>query len=79
MCLSDSIDPYPQSYDQDFQKKIYSSQSQWGFTAPELNYQSPCPSSFFSHFASHTPFLELPLEEKTELQKSMEDMLEAQK
>ena len=50
-----------------------------GITFPELYYQSPCPPSSFPHSVSHTPFLKLPIEEKSELQKSMEAMLEAQK
>jgi len=72
-------DPSPQSYDQDFQNNFYSSQSSWGFTISELDYQSPCPSSSFLHFASHTHFSKPPIEEKLELQKSLEAMLEAQK
>jgi len=71
-------DPYPQFYDPNFQNNFHFSRSQWGFTAPKLDYQSPCPPSSFQHFALHTPFSELPIEEKLELQKSMEAMLETQ-
>ena len=35
--------PCPQSYDHNFQNNFNSSQSQWGFTSPESNFQSTCP------------------------------------
>jgi len=35
--------PCPQSYDHNFQNNFNSSQSQWGFTSPESNFQPTCP------------------------------------
>ena len=35
--------PCPQSYDHNFQNNFNSSQSQWGFTSPEFNFQPTCP------------------------------------
>ena len=70
--------PYPQSYDCNFQNNFNSSQSQWGFTSPELNFQPPyppyppSPQFTFPDFASYTPFLEPRCEEKSELEKSIE-------
>ena len=78
---------YPQSYDYNFQNNFNSSQSQWGFTSPESNFQPPyppCPqfSQYsFPNFASYTSFLDQPIEEKSELEKSIEAvyaMLESQ-
>ena len=71
-------DPYPQSYDHNFQNNFNFSQSQWGFTSPELNFQSPCPSSSFPYSTLHTPFPEPPIKEKSKIQKSIETMLESQ-
>jgi len=74
--------PYPQSYDYNFQNNFNSSQSQWGFTSPESNFQPPhppCPQFTqysFSNFASYTPFLEPPCEEKSELEKSIDANLQ---
>ena len=36
-------DPYPQSYNYNFQNNFHSSQSSWGFTYPESNFQPYCP------------------------------------
>ena len=35
--------PYPQSYNHNFQNNFHSLQSQWGFTSPESNFQPTCP------------------------------------
>ena len=35
-------DPYPQSYDYNFQTNFYFSQSSWEFTFPESNFQPHC-------------------------------------
>ena len=73
--------PYPQSCDYNFQNNFNSSQSQWGFTSSELNFQPPCspyppcPQISFPEFASYTPFLEPPIEEKSELEKRVETNL----
>ena len=78
-------DQYPQSYDHNFQNNFNSSQSHWGFTSPESNFQLPCPpcppcpqfSQYsFSDFSSYTPFLEPPCEEKSELEKSIDANLQ---
>ena len=89
MDLSESIQPIPQSYDHNFQNNFNSSQSQWGFTSPESNFQPPCPlyppgpqfsQSSFPDFASYAPFLDQPIEEKSELEKSIEaSMQEAER
>ena len=78
--------PYPQSYDYTFQNNFYSSQSQWGFTSPESNFQPPSPqfsqiSQYsFPNLASYTPFSESHIEEKSELEKSIEaNMQEAER
>jgi len=80
--------PCPQSYDHNFQNNSNSSQSQWGFTSPESNFQPtfppypPCPqfSQYsFPDFASYTHFLDQPIEEKSELDKSIEAMQEAER
>ena len=58
-------DPYPQSYDHNFQNNFNSSQSSWGFTYPESNFQPSCPqfSQYsFPNFDSYTPFPEPPIE-----------------
>ena len=55
---------YPQSYDKNFQNNFHSSQSRWGFTSLEPNFQSPYPQSFLK-FALYTPFLEPPTEENS--------------
>ena len=67
---STQYDPYPQSYNR--KNNFNSSRSQWGFTSPESNFQPPYPqfSQFlFPNFASYTPFLEPPIEEKFELER----------
>ena len=73
-------DPYPQPYDHNFQNNFYSSQSQWGFNSPESNFQPSC-SQFsqnsFPDFGSYTPFPVLPTEEKFNLERSMEAILES--
>ena len=75
----------PQCYDQKFQNNSNSSQSQWGFTSPGSIFQPTCPpyppcpqfSQYsFPDFASYTPFLDH--EEKSELEKGMEPMQEAE-
>ena len=40
---SNQYDPYPQPYDYNFQNNFNSSQSQWGFTSPESDFQPHCP------------------------------------
>ena len=69
-----------------YQINFNSSQSQCGFTSPESNFQPtcspylPCPqfSQYsFPGFASYTSFLNQPIEEKSELEKSLEVMHEA--
>ena len=64
---SNQYDPYPQSYDYNFQNNFHSSQSSWGFTSPESNFQSHCPQ--FSQYsfpdsASYPSFPEPPIEDK---------------
>ena len=70
--------PYPHSYDYNFQNNFNSSQSQWGFTSRELNFQPPCPPCSpcrqftqysFPDFASYTPFSGPPIEEKSGVRK----------
>ena len=66
-------DPYPQSYDYNFQNNFHSSQSSWGFTSLESNFQPHCPQ--FSQYsfpdsASYPPFPEPPNEEKSSLQRT---------
>jgi len=73
-------DPYPQSYDYNFQNDFHSSHSSWGFTSPESNFQPSCPQ--FSQYsfpdsASYPPFPVPPTEEKSNLERSMEAMLES--
>ena len=72
-------DPYPQPYDHNFQNNFNSSQSSWGFTYLESNFQPSCPNFSqysFPNFDSYTPFPVSPTEEKSNLERSMEDMLE---
>jgi len=72
-------DPYPQHNDYNFQNNFNSSQSSWGFTYPESNFQPPCPQVpqySFPNFDSYTPFPEPPIEEKSSLERSMEESLE---
>ena len=74
-------DPYPQSYDYNLQNNFNSSQSQWGFTYPESIFQPSCPQ--FSQYsfpdsASYPLFLEPPIEEKSSLQRTLEEAIEAQ-
>ena len=66
--------PYPHSYDYNFQNNFNSSQSHWGFKSPEPNFQPPCPpyppcpqyTQYSSpDFASYTPFYEPPIKEKS--------------
>ena len=70
--------PYPHSYDYNFQNNFNSSQSHWGFTYPESNSQipcppySPCPQYSFPDFTSYTPFSGPPIKEKSEFQKRIE-------
>ena len=80
--------PCPQSYNYNFQNNFNSSQSQWGFTSPEFNFQPTCPpyppcpeflQYSFRDFTSYTPFLDQPIEEKFELEKSIEVMQEAER
>jgi len=71
-------DPYPQSYDHNFQYNFNSSQSQWGITSPESNFQPFCPQYSFLDSASYPPFPVPPTEEKSNLERSMEAMLESQ-
>ena len=75
-------DPYPQPYDYNFQNNFNSSQSQWGFTSPESDFQPHC-SQFSQHSfpnsASYPPFPEPPIEEKSSLQRTLEEAIEAQK
>ena len=63
--------PYTYSSKQNFQNNFYSSQSQWGFTSPELNFHSPYPQSY-PDFAYYIPFSEPSIEEKSELEKIIE-------
>jgi len=49
-----------------------------GIHLPQSNFQPPCPPSSFPYFVSHTPFSELPIEENSEIQKSIEAMLYSQ-
>ena len=71
-------DPYLQSYNQDFQNNFYSSQSPWGFHSPESNFQPTClqfSQSSFPDFGSYTPFPVPPPEEKSDLERSIEESL----
>ena len=77
---SNQYDLYPQPYDHNFQNNCNFSQSQWGFTSPESNFQPPCPQfsqSSFPDFGSYTLFPVPPTEEKSDLERSMEAMLES--
>ena len=72
-------DPYLQSYNQDFQNNFNSSQSSWGFTYPESNFQPSCPQFpqySFPNCDSYTPFPEPPIEEKSSLERSIEESLQ---
>jgi len=78
-------DPCPPSNNYNFHNNFNSSPSHWGFTYPESNFQHPCPSyppspqypqHSFPDFASHTPFSEPPIEEKSELLRSLEANLQ---
>jgi len=72
-------DPYPQSYDYNFQNNFNSLQSQWGFTSPESNFQLPYPQysqSLFPGFSSYTLFPVPPIEEKSDLERSMKESLQ---
>ena len=73
---------YLTQYDYNFQNDFHSSQSSWGFTSPESNFQPHYPQ--FSQYsfldsASYPPFLEPPIEEKSPLQRTLEEAIEAQK
>ena len=65
--------PQPQYYEQDWNKHLHSSPCQWGCTSPKSYYQLS-----LQYLASYIPFLEQPLEEKTELEKSMEALQESE-
>ena len=72
-------DQYFQSYDYNFQNNFNSSQSQREFTSPESNFQSHCPQ--FSQYsypdsASYPPIPEPPIEEKSSLQRTLEEAIE---
>jgi len=71
-------DPYTQSYDYYFKNNFHASQSQWGFTSSESNFQPLCPQFSQPDFAYYTPFLEPASEEKSDLERSKEAMLESQ-
>ena len=71
-------DPYLKSYDHNFQNNFNSSQSSWGFTSPELNFQLPYPQFLFPDLDLYPPFPVPPNEEKSNLERSMEAMLESQ-
>ena len=68
-------DPSP-IYNQDFQNNFYSSQSQWGFNSPESIFQPPYPQFSFPGFGSYTPFPVPQTEEKSDLERSMEESLQ---
>ena len=75
-------DPYPQSYDYNFQNNFHSSQSSWGFTYPESNFQPTCPQFpqySLPDFDSYTPFPKPPIEEKLSLQRSLKEVIEPKK
>ena len=62
-----------------FKINFHSSQSSWGFTSPELNYQPHRPPFPFPDSSSYPPFPEPPIEEKSSLQRTLEEAIEAQK
>ena len=83
--------PYPNQYDPcppnnyNFHNDFNSSPSHWEFTYPESNFQTPCPpyspsphypQYSFPDSASYTPFSGPPIEEKFELEKSIEANLQ---
>jgi len=76
---STQYNSYLQSYDQIFQNNLNSSHSRSEFASPEPNFQPPFHNIFFSNFASYTSFLESPTKEKSELEKSIEAMQEAER
>jgi len=75
-------DPYPLSNNYNFHNNFNSSPSHWGFTYPKSNFQTPClpcppgPQYSFPDSASYTPFSEPPIEEKSELLRSVEANLQ---
>ena len=66
---------YPQSqyYEQDWNNYHHSSPSQWGYNSPESYCQPP-----FQHSALNFPRHDQPIEEKSEVTKSIEVMIESQ-
>ena len=70
------------SYDYNFQNNFNSSQSQWRFTSPESDFQPHCPQfsqHSFPNSASYPPFPEPYIEEKSSLERTLEEVIEAQK
>ena len=75
-------DPYTPSNDYNVQNNFNSSPSHWGFQYPKSNSQIPCPpysscpQYSFPESTSYTPFSEPPMEEKSELLRSIEANLQ---
>jgi len=65
--------PQSQYYEQDWNIHHYSSQSQWGYNSPKSYCQPP-----FQHSASKFSSHDQPIEEKSEVIKSIEAMIESQ-
>jgi len=75
-------DPYPQSYDYNFQNNFHSLQSSRGFTSPESNFQPHClqfSQNSFPNSASYSHFPKPPIKEKSSVQRTLEEAIEAQK
>ena len=66
--------PKSQYYEQDWNNHHYSSQSQWGYNFPESYYQPPFQHSTYN-FSSYDQLIE----EKSEVMKSIEVIIESQK
>ena len=64
--------PQSQYNEQKLESSSPLSQSQWGYTYPESYYQPP-----YQHSASYTRYQDQPIEEKSDLEKSMEALCEA--
>ena len=62
--------PQSQYYEKDWNNHHHYSQSQWGYNSPESYDQPP-----YQHLTSYTPYQDQHIEEKSELEKSLEAFL----
>ena len=69
-------DPYPQSYDQNFQNYFHSSKSTWGFISPEIIKHLIC--KIYSPTLIHILLFLFHQLKKSDLKKNIEAMLESQ-